>query len=172
MTESDPTSSSTDAQPEAPEVRWLSPAEQHAWRHSLESFELLISTLDRELRASHGLAMSEYEIFVRLSERPDHTMRMAELADDLAISRSRLTHIVTKMEKQGWVVRSASAADGRGVECRMTEAGYALLVDSAPVHVRGVREHLIDQLTPEETAALGSAFEKVNAHLRSVRTRP
>ncbi|WGW10965.1 MarR family transcriptional regulator [Saxibacter everestensis] len=152
------------------DVEWLSASEQHAWRNYMEASLLLMAQLDQELRASHGIGLSEYELLVRLSEQPEHSMRMAVLARDVAISRSRLTHIVGRMELRGLLVRSAIREDGRGVLCRMTKAGYALLQDSAPVHVRGVRRHVIDRLTEREIAVMGRAMESMSNHLRELRS--
>ncbi|WP_349827238.1 MarR family winged helix-turn-helix transcriptional regulator [Brevibacterium litoralis] len=150
---------------DGPEPQWLDDAEIRAWRNLMLSHENLVSVLDRELRRAHGLTLQEYEVFVRLAERPDRTMRMADLADSLAVSRSRLTHVVAKMEKNGWVERVSSLDDRRGVDCRMTAAGWDAHVAAVPEHVNGVRRHLIDLLDETEIAVLGRAFAKVNAHL-------
>lgn len=144
---------------------WLDSSQQQAWRAYIMGTELLLSRLDRELREEHGISLSEYEILVRLSESADHRMRMALLADSLSHSRSRVTHTIARMERDGLVRRQAAAADGRGVEAVMTEAGYRRLVDAAPSHVRGVRQHLVDLATREDFAALGRVFDEVSDRL-------
>ncbi len=144
---------------------WLDSSQQQAWRAYIMGTELLLSRLDRELREEHGISLSEYEILVRLSESPDHRMRMALLADSLSHSRSRVTHTIARMERDGLVRRQAAAADGRGVEAVMTEAGYRRLVDAAPSHVRGVRQHLVDLASREDFAALGRIFDEVSDRL-------
>src|SRR3954453_1361585 len=103
---------------------------------------LLLGRLDDDLRRGCDVSLVEYEILVRLSEREGRRMRMAQLADALAHSRSRVTHTITRMEHAGLVVRSSSPEDGRGVVATMTDKGYELLVRMAHVHVSGVREHL------------------------------
>lgn len=145
--------------------RWLSRQQQAEWRAYIVGTTLLVDTLDRELRQNHGLSMSEYEILVRLSECPDRTMRMAEIAEAMRHSRSRVTHTVSRMESAGLVVRSASSDDRRGVNATMTESGYALLVEAAPTHVKGVREHFVDLATPEDFTALGRVMNSVADHL-------
>ena len=92
-------------------------------------------------------------------------MRMALLATDTTMSRSRLTHSVARMEKRGLLERSAIPEDGRGVNCVMTEAGWQLLQSAAPDHVSGVRSHLVDLLDPEEMEILGRIFTKVSDHM-------
>lgn len=144
---------------------WLDSSQQQAWRAYIMGTELLLSRLDRELREEHGISLSEYEILVRLSESSDHRMRMALLADSLSHSRSRVTHTIARMERDGLVRRQAAAADGRGVEAVMTESGHRRLVDAAPSHVRGVRQHLVDLATRDDFAALGRVFDEVSDRL-------
>ncbi len=126
---------------------------------------LLLDRLDDDLRRSCDLSLVEYEILVRLSERDDRRMRMAQLADALAHSRSRVTHTITRMEKAGLVERSSSPEDGRGVVASMTERGWDLLVRTAPLHVAGVRAHLVDLVSREDFAAVGRVMDAVSDHL-------
>ena len=147
------------------EPRWLSAVDQKAWRSYLTGSQLLSTQLDKELREKHGIGLPEYEILVRLSEHENRTMRMALLATDTTMSRSRLTHSVARMEKRGLLERSAIPEDGRSVNCVMTEAGWQLLQSAAPDHVSGVRSHLVDLLDPEEMEILGRIFTKVSDHM-------
>jgi DNA-binding MarR family transcriptional regulator len=100
----------------APDTRWLSREQQRSWRAFIIGTTLLTDTLDRELRQAHGLSLGEYEILVRLSESPGRTLRMAEIADSMQHSRSRVTHTVSRMEKAGLVELCAEEGDRRGVE--------------------------------------------------------
>lgn len=145
----------------AAEPRWLTPDEQVAWRAYLLGSARLAEALNRQLEEDAGISLSEYEILVRLSEAPDRTIRMSELAASLMHSRSRVTHTVTRMQKRGLVDRSTCLDDGRGVNCVMTEAGWQLLVRSAPGHVQAVRDNLVDLLPPGRFAALGEAMAAV-----------
>jgi DNA-binding MarR family transcriptional regulator len=126
---------------------------------------LLMDRLDRDLREQHDISMPEYEILVRLSESPDRRLRMAELADSVSHSRSQVTHTVARLEKDGLVLRSACASDGRGVEAVLTEKGMALLEEAAPTHVEGVRRFLVDLAGEEDFAALGRVFDTVTDNL-------
>ena len=126
---------------------------------------LLLDRLDDDLRRSCDLSLVEYEILVRLSESDGRQMRMAQLADALAHSRSRVTHTITRMERAGLVVRSSSPEDGRGVVASMTDKGYDLLGRMAPLHVSGVREHLVDLASREDFAALGRVMDAVADNL-------
>ncbi len=148
-------------------TRWLTAEQQTHWRAYLAATTLLQERLSRELQASHGITISDYEILVRLSEAPDRRLRMSGLADYTLSSRSRLSHQVDRLEKAGLVERQACEEDRRGANAVLTDDGFALLVEAAPTHVRGVREHLLDQLTDREFAALGKACALVAAHLQS-----
>ncbi len=143
------------------DLDWLDRDQQHAWRAYLVATTLLLDRLDDEMRAGHDLGLNEYEVLVRLSEAEDHTMRMSELADSMRFSRSRVTHTVGRMEAAGLVTRAQSATDRRGIDARLTPAGHALLVEAAPLHVRGVRQHLVDLVDPSDYAAMGRVFDIV-----------
>ena len=143
------------------ETRWLDQEQQHSWRAFLVGTTLLMDRLDRDLREKHGLSMPEYEILVRLSEATDKRMRMAVLAGSVSHSRSRVTHTVARMEKDGLVSRSACVSDGRGVEAVLTEKGFAVLRSAAPTHVEGVRRFLVDLAGDEDFAAVGRVFNAV-----------
>lgn len=149
---------------ESSEPRWLDADQQVSWRALVLGSTLLFDRLDADLRRTHNISLTEYEILVRLSER-DGQMRMAQLADALAHSRSRVTHTVKRMEKADLVERGSSLDDGRGVMARMTERGFALLAELAPIHVQGVRDNLVDLVTHDDLAALGRVMDAVSDHL-------
>jgi len=142
-------------------VEWLSTQEQASWRSWLSAVTLLTDRLNRDLLAEHGLSGMDYEILVRLSETPDRRIRMSDLADLTLASRSRLSHQIDRMERAGLVERESCADDRRGAFAVLTDAGWERLVQAAPDHVRSVRDHLVDVLTPEEFAALGAACRKI-----------
>jgi DNA-binding MarR family transcriptional regulator len=142
-------------------TRWLNSQQQQAWRAYIVGTTLLMERLDRDLRENHDVSLPEYEILVRLSEAPDKMLRMAELADAVKNSRSRITHTIARMEREGVVERRQCASDGRGVFATLTDKGQALLVDAAPVHVESVRRALIDVVDPADLAAVGRAFKAV-----------
>ena len=148
-------------------VRWLDDDEQATWRAFLAATRLLMDRLDRELQAGAGLPHSYYEILVRLSEAPGRAMRMSDLAERCASSRSRLSHAVSRLEEQGWVRRETVESDRRGAVAALTEAGLAALEAAAPVHVEGVRRHVFDQLTPDQIRALGEISRTLHDHLEA-----
>ena len=146
------------------EPRWLNADQQRSWRALVLGFTLLSDRLDDDLRRHANLSLTEYEILVRLSER-DGKLRMAQLADALAHSRSRVTHTIKRMENAQLVERLTSPDDGRGVIASLTDKGWQLLRDIAPLHVEGVRDHLVDLVSDDDFAALGRAMNAVADHL-------
>ena len=150
---------------EVVEARWLDESQQRSWRALMMGITLLQDRLDADLRRSFDISLAEYEIMVRLSERPGRQLRMAQLADAMAHSRSRVTHTVGRLEKAGLVVRNKSPEDGRGVICGLTDHGFHLLARMAPRHVDGVRAHLVDLVSADDFDALGRVMNTVADHL-------
>ncbi len=147
-------------------TRWLTDEEQTLWRGWIAVSMLLPDRLNRDLQESHGLTGTDYQILVELSESPKRRMRMSTLADRVQLSRSRLSHQIDRMTKAGLVTREVCEQDGRGMFAVLTEQGWDTIVAAAPDHVESVRRNLLDQLTPEEFEAFGTACIKVAEALR------
>jgi DNA-binding MarR family transcriptional regulator len=135
-------------------TRWLDGDEQRAWRNYIEATTMLLDALDRQLQQESGMPHGYYEILVRLSEPPERTMRMSELADATRSSRSRLSHAVARLEERGWIERLDCETDRRGQLARLTDAGLQALRDAAPGHVAAVRRHVIDRLSADQIGQL------------------
>lgn len=141
-------------------TNWLSEEQQQVWRKYLRATARVSQFLDSDLRR-FGLSMAEYEILVSLSESDERRMRMSELADAVHQSRSRLTHTVSRLERDGHVLRVTCSSDGRGVWAELTDKGLDLLVESAPKHVEAVRKIFVDPVAPDDLEAVGRAMEAV-----------
>ncbi|WP_344361251.1 MarR family winged helix-turn-helix transcriptional regulator [Streptomyces gobitricini] len=135
--------------------RWLSDDEQRVWRAYRHATTLLEDHLDRQLQRDAGMPHIYYGLLVQLSQAPRRRMRMTELAKDAKITRSRLSHAVARLEKNGWVLREDCPSDKRGQNAYLTDAGYEVLKRSAPGHVTAVRQALFDRLSPEQVGQLG-----------------
>ncbi len=146
-------------------TRWLSDEEQAAWRSFLEATRRLFDAVERQLSVEAGIPHTYYEILVRLSEAPERSLRMSQLADASVSSRSRLSHAVTRLEQRGWVSRCPASDDGRGQLARLTDSGFAALVRAAPGHVAEVRAQLIDRLTPDQVASLREISDAIRQPL-------
>ncbi len=150
--------------------RWLSDDEQRAWRAYISLAKMLMRQLDRDLQP-FGLSTNDYEILVELTEAPGNRLRMTELADVTAQSRSRLSHQITRMEAKGLVRRVACDGDKRGTFTMITPRGLATLERVAPSHVESVRRNFIDHIGHDDLAVLTEAFEPLMARIRMTRDR-
>ena len=168
-----PTQPRTDGETQVPphgDTRWLTDDEQHAWGAYIRLAKMLMRQLDRDLHP-FGLSTNDYEILVELSAAPRNRLRMTELADLTAQSRSRLSHQISRMEVKGLVRRESCDGDKRGTFAVVTDRGLAIIERVAPSHVDSVRQHFVDHLTPAQLAVLTEAYEPILERLRKVRDR-
>lgn len=152
------------------DVRWLGADEQRTWRAQVGLNLLLTRQLDRELQP-FGLSVNDYEILVVLSEASGQRLRMTELADATAQSRSRLSHQITRMEARGLVRRDACEGDKRGMFAVLLPDGLAAIERAAPAHVESVRRHYLDWLTPEQLSVIAEAYGPIVEQLQKIRNR-
>lgn len=141
--------------------RWLDEEQQRTWRAWLSVSELLPRVLDAQLQRDAGIGHAAYVVLAMLSEAPDRSRRMSDLARRSNQSQSRLSHTVARLEDRGWVRRERAADDARGNLAVLTDAGWDVVRSLAPGHVDAVREALFEPLTPEQTRVLGEAFAAV-----------
>ncbi len=139
----------------------LSRRELAAWRGLLRTHARVLAGLDAELEQAHGLAVPEYEVLLVLTERGDQHLRMSELADAALLTRSGMTRLVDRLEKQGLVRRERCPADGRGTYAVITPEGAARFAEARPTHIAGVRRMFLDPLKKKEQRALSEAFDSV-----------
>jgi DNA-binding MarR family transcriptional regulator len=144
------------------EVRWLEPDELAAWMALAALMFKLPGVLDYQLQRDSGLTHFEYLVMAGLSESPDRSRRMSDLAGFANGSLSRLSHVVKRLEQRGFVVRRPHADDGRITVAELTEAGWEQLVAAAPGHVATVREYVIDVLTPEQLQQLKAIGDQIH----------
>ncbi|MGW0906880.1 MarR family winged helix-turn-helix transcriptional regulator [Streptomyces sp. NPDC002853] len=137
------------------EPRWLDDDEQRTWLAYLQATTLLEDHLDRQLQRDAGMPHIYYGLLVQLSVAPRRRQRMTELARNTKITRSRLSHAIARLEKNGWVRREDCPSDKRGQFAILTDDGYEVLRRTAPGHVTAVRQALFDRLTPEQQKSLG-----------------
>lgn len=144
--------------------RWLTDAEQRAWRGYRQMRLLLDAAIARDLAHDSGLSDSDYDVLSTLTEADGHRWRLNELAARLMWSKSRLSHHVTRMQQRGLVDREGCADDARGAVVCLTPQGLRTIRRAAPPHVESVRRHLIDLLSPAQLRALEEISGRVVAH--------
>jgi DNA-binding MarR family transcriptional regulator len=146
-------------------VQWLTADEQRAWRAYMRAGTLLTTRLNRQLQEESGLSLPEYEVLVQLSEAPDGKLRPFQLGLALDWEQSRLSHMISRMTRRGFITRQSCPGDRRGTLIALTRWGRAAIESAAPGHVATVRRLVFDQMDGAETAAFEQAFEAILAAL-------
>ena len=145
--------------------RWLDEREKDVWLALREFIWGFPAAVDRQLQRDSDLSIVEYSVLAELSECPGNRKRSGDLASDLGWERSRLSHLVKRMESKGLVARAHSDADGRGQDIALTDAGWAVIREAAPGHVTFVRDSVFDPLSVEEQEVLASALDRIRARI-------
>lgn len=149
---------------EATEPRWLDDTQKEAWRGLRAVMFRAFPEMERTLKA-HDLLAVHFHIFAVLSEAPDQTLRLSELADGANLSQSRLTHRLRVLVERGEITISEDPDDRRAKNATLTEAGRRRLEQIAPLHVEDVQRLIFDPLTPDQTRALADATGAIADHL-------
>jgi DNA-binding MarR family transcriptional regulator len=144
-------------------MEWLTDEQQAAWRPFIALLLRLPAALDAQLQRDAGITSFDYLVLSGLSESPNRTLRMSELAAIANSSLSRLSHVVSRLEAKGWVRREPCPGDGRFINAVLTDDGWQKVLTTAPGHVAAVRELLIEVLSQEEFAQLGAISARVLA---------
>jgi DNA-binding MarR family transcriptional regulator len=142
-------------------IQELTTAELGAWRGLLRVHSALVKALDAELLADHDLPLTSYEVLINLQAAPDRRRRMAELADGVLLSRSGMTRLVDRLEREGLLERDACASDGRGTFAVLTPKGEELLSRARRTHLDGVRERFLTHFSEDELEQLGRLWNRV-----------
>jgi DNA-binding MarR family transcriptional regulator len=128
------------------ELTPLDAIEEQAWRALARFFVVAPRLLDEDLQRGAHIALSAYTILLHLSEAPGRSLRMTDLANRAYLSGSRTTRLVDELIADGLVSKERNAADGRGFDVTLTEAGLAALQRAYPVHLRSVRARVLDHV--------------------------
>lgn len=147
------------------DTNWLSDDERAAWVRLVAVVELLPGLLDAQLRHDSDLTHFEYFTLAMLSEAPDRTLRMTDLAQRSNATLPRLSHVVKRLEARDLVERRPCEDDRRATNARLTDAGWDVVVAAAPGHVRLVRERVLDSLTDEQVEQLHAIGDALLASL-------
>jgi DNA-binding MarR family transcriptional regulator len=150
----------------------LTAAELGAWRGMLRAQAALVRALDAELEQAHNLPLTHYDVLIYLGAAPGRRLRMAELADSVLLSRSGVTRLVDRLERDGLLVRDTCTSDGRGCFAVLTDKGEELLSRARPTHLAGVRERFLSHFSEEELEALAAAWNRVHPGAADVTPAP
>lgn len=139
----------------------LSSGEITVWRKFLRAHATVVRHLESDLLGAHSLPLASYDVLVQLVETPEHKLRMTELAEAVMLSRSGLTRLIDRLEREGLVAREACVSDARGLFAVLTPEGYERLKGASGTHLRGVSERVMARLDTEDLQALERAMDKL-----------
>ncbi len=137
-----------------------------AWRVFFEASTRLQGVLETRLKKTSGITLADYNILLTLYEAEGKSLRMGELADKTVFSPSRLTYLVSRLEKNGWVEKAPADSDGRGYVAVLTDKGQVLTEEATSIHQETVRALILDDLTDNEIDRIVDAFERVDEQFR------
>jgi DNA-binding MarR family transcriptional regulator len=146
--------------PGAQTARLLDEDELAAWRGLLRAHDRLTKALDVDLVSAHGLPLTSYEVLLFLADSSEGRLRMSELADSVLLSRSGLTRLVDRLERQGLLRRESCPSDRRGAYAAITQRGRALFDRARATHLDGVRRRFLDHLSEDELRSLGELWRR------------
>lgn len=135
------------------------------WRSLLDTTTELRRVLATQLAQDSQLSPGDYAVLLALSEAEDRRLRSSGLAATMDWERSRLSHHLGRMEKRGLITREDCATDNRGAEVVMTDAGAAAFTGATVPHMRAIKRHFADALTPEQFDDLRGILASINQHL-------
>jgi DNA-binding MarR family transcriptional regulator len=139
----------------------LGGSELAAWKGLLRVHASLMKALDAELESSHRLPLTSYEVLIQLADAPERKMRMCDLADSVLLSRSGMSRLVDRLERDGLLERAACSADARGSYAVLTPAGEQLLAEARPAHHEGIRRRFLAHFSEDELTQLAGLWERV-----------
>jgi DNA-binding MarR family transcriptional regulator len=140
---------------------YLSDAEFRAWHGTLAFTATTTRALDEALAAGHGISVKEFDVLITLFNAPDGRLRMSDLAERVVLSASGVTHLVTRLERDGLLQRIVDEGDRRSFFAALTRAGQERLRQARPTHNEVVRAHLTRRLTPNQLKTMGELLGKV-----------
>jgi DNA-binding MarR family transcriptional regulator len=145
----------------SPDTRQLDERELRAWRGMLRAHAALTKALDADLDAAHALPLSSYEVLLYLNDAEGGRMRMRDLAASVILSRSGLTRLADRLEREGLIARESCPSDARGSYAVITPAGTDKLAAARATHLAGVRSLFLQHFSDDELDVLGDAWDRV-----------
>lgn len=142
---------------------YLTDAEIRAWGGALLFTTAVLRALDEALVAAHRISVKEFDVLITLFNAPARRLRMTDLAERAVLTPSGLSHLVTRLERDGLVRRGVDAADRRSFFATLTRAGHRRLRESRPTHNEVIRAHLTRRLTATQLATLGEVLDAVTS---------
>ena len=136
------------------------PQRLDAWRAFLRAHAVLTEVLDRELQETLDLPLAFYDVLLNINEG-DGQLRMHDLADRVMLSRSGLTRLVDRLQREGLLKRERCESDARGYFAEITPKGRRLFDAARRTHLDGVRARFLSRFSRDELRAMGALWQKL-----------
>jgi DNA-binding MarR family transcriptional regulator len=136
------------------ETRTLEPEEWELWDTWMRAHRVLVRELDRDLQREFGISKAEFSVLATLQGAPGREMRVSEFAESLGWEKSRVSHLLTRMEHRGFVERTRYGASGRRTGIGLTATGRRVAQRAVVGHAGNIRRYVLDSLTPEQAAVI------------------
>jgi DNA-binding MarR family transcriptional regulator len=149
----------------AAERRRMTAEELAVWRALLDTTAELRRILGTQLAQETSLSPADYQVLLALREADGRRLRSSELAASIDWERSRLSHHLARMEKRGLIRRDDCATDSRGAEVSLTDDGAGMFRGATAPHMRAIKKHFADALTPQQFEALAGVLRALQSHL-------
>lgn len=140
---------------------YLSDSENRAWLGCLRFTNAAVRALDEALTAAHGISVKEFDVLITLFNAPRERLRMSDLAERVLLSSSGLTHLVTRLERDGLVSRSVDEQDRRSFFALLTPTGRRRLREARVTHNEVIRTQLTRRLSQAQLAAMGALWDEL-----------
>lgn len=147
--------------PVKPSLTGMTRSEFSAWGGFLRAHAAVVRVLDAEMQAAHRLPLTEFEVLLRLSNHPDHRMRLSDLASSVLLSLSGMSRLVGRLEQAGFVVREPCQEDRRAANAVLTQAGLDLAREARATHLAGVRDHFLRHFSEKELHTLAGLWQRL-----------
>jgi DNA-binding MarR family transcriptional regulator len=139
----------------------LSPTELRAWRALVRAHACLVKRLDAQLESEHGVPLSSYEVLRLLADSDGGKLRMHDIAAAVMLSRSGLTRLVDRLERDGLVARCSCENDARGAYAVISDIGRERYVQARATHRSGIRTMFVAHFSEQELELLGPLLERL-----------
>jgi DNA-binding MarR family transcriptional regulator len=147
--------------------RRMTVTELATWRSLLDTTAELRRILGAQLQQESGLSPADYQVLLALHEADGKRLRSSELASSIDWERSRLSHHLGRMQRRDLIRRDECATDSRGAEVSLTPVGASMFQRATAPHMRAIKKHFADALTPAQFEALTDILQALRQHQRA-----
>ena len=144
-------------------MKKITDLELETWRLFITTNARIIDRIDTNLRDAQQIPLNWYDVLIELHEAPDNRLRMSELAERVLLTRSGLTRLVDRLEKEGYLTREIDPSDRRGFYAIITDAGRNAMKSAWPNYATSINDLFAQHLSDDEAKLLTDIFKRMLA---------